>query len=180
MKKLVSTCLIAITLIITTPTALAAESEETTETTEREVGALGINVNVIHDTREATAQHYRFIGHEVAPNLFLSEKTQAEYIRRQRNRNHLSLVQEQLFTVSDIDTRVSDFETQTVLALLFAEGSFEPSRVMALPQYLETVHIPTWIIAMFVVLGMGVVACIGIIAGRHLSHLLHGRKQSGE
>lgn len=172
MKNIITVCLMLAIMFGITGNALASDETETAR------GALEINVDVIHDTREVTAEQHRFIGHEVAPNLFLGEKTQLEYQRRQQSREHLNSVQEQLFLDSGIDTRVSDFTTESVLNQLFAEGSLESSRVTRLPQYLETVNMPSWIIALFVVLGFGAVALIGITLGKHLSHLLHGRRQA--
>jgi len=173
-KTLITACLMPVLLLSLAVDAPASEETETDR------GSLEINANVIHDTREVTTDQHRLIGHEVAPHLFLEEKTQFEYQRRQESREQLSLVQKQLFLDSDIDARSSDFSTQSVLTLLFAEGSLEPSRVTGLIQYLETANMPTWIIGLIVVLGLVVVVCIGITFGKHLSHLLHGKKAHGE
>lgn len=172
MKKFITVCLILVLMLGITGSVLASDGEETVG------GALEINVDVIHDTREVTAGQHRLIGHEVAPNLFLGEKTQFEYQRRQQSRENLSSIQEQLFLNSDIDTRVRDFTTESVLSQLFAEESLESSRVTGLPQHLETVNMPSWVIALFVVLGLGIATFIGITLGKHLSHLLHGKRQA--
>lgn len=176
MKALIAICLMYALLL---GAAVDAPAPEETEA-ETERGSLEINASVIHDTRDVTNEQQRFIGHEVAPHLFLREKTQLEYRRRQENREHIRRVQEQLFLDKDIDSRVSDFDKQAVLPLLFAEGSLESLRTTALPQYLEAMRMPTWMIALFAVLGLSVVTWGGITLGRHFSHLLHGKKLTYE
>ena len=171
MKKLLTTIIITALILVSTVGAFASDEER---------GALEINVNVIHDTREVTGQQHRAIGNELAPNLFLSEKTEFENSRRQNYREHLLLVQEQLFLDTTINTRVSDFSTEIVIDRLFAEGSFETSRITTLPQYLETVNIPSWITILLVIIGLCLLSGLGIVVGKWISPILHGKKSAAQ
>jgi len=94
---------------------------------------------------------HRSIGHEVAPTLFLEQKTQAEDIRRQRSAEQLEPVQEQMFLGADTDSGRSGFSTEQAVAQLFAEESIETVRVASVAQNFESFIIPSWVIVLFVV-----------------------------
>jgi len=172
-SKLLACCFIALLFIGYVSSSISLASDE-------ESGNLEINVEALHDSGEVADNLHRSIGHEVAPTLFLEQKTQAEDTRRQRSVEQLELVQEQMFLDVDTDSGRSGFSTEQAVAQLFAEESVETVRVASVAQNFESAIIPRWVIVLFVVFGIGFAAMIGITLGKRFSYILHTSTTEGD
>ena len=125
-------------------------------------GQLGINANVIHDTREYVA-HQRSIGHEVAPGLFLQGMTEREEVRQENQIIKLAAIQDRLFLQ---ESQGEAFSPEVIRSSLFVEWPLEQVRELGeAPTGTITTPIPGWSIGIFLILGLAILAwgstCIG-------------------
>ena len=133
---------------------------------EPEPGQLIINDHVIYENREETA-HQRSIGHELVPNLFLSDMTERELSRRTLQETELAEAQALLFIYPQSE---DIFSTEKVQAILFTDQPLESVRVMSDSMSNTTVTaLPSWIVGMLVGAMLATLGYVGVIIGRRLA-----------
>ena len=154
------TIIIILCLFVTSTTALAAEEGQAEE------GQLEINTEALRDTRE-DVEHRRAIGHELAPTLFLCEMTEQEAKRQEAESAWFAEIQEILFLE---EFPPDTFSTEEIVSNLFLEHPLESVRVRGdTPSNHITTPMPTWAIAILLVLGLAVLIWIGVLFGRWLA-----------
>lgn len=151
MKRTLITVCIVLCMCAMSISALAAEE-----------GELEINAHVIRDTRE-DATHQRSIGHELAPTLFLEEKTEREALIQESELERFSKVQEVLFYEEFPE---DFFSTEEITKNLFVEHPLETVRIFGdVPSNEIITAMPLWAIVILMSAGFLALSGVGILIG---------------
>jgi len=143
-------------------------TEQDTHVTEPESrrGALGINTRVIHDTRDRDVTITSSIGYQVAPELFLTRKTDAQARIQAGYDKRLYQARAQSFVGGVRDSVVLDKAT----SVLFYNVSLE--QTVGGEGRIDATNDPTsmerWVLTFICAIGLA--TSLGIVLGKKYAH----------
>ena len=134
-------------------------------------GVLHIDDAVIHTTARHAGR--RLSVHEVAPTLFLEQKTSVEATRRAQDAAWLEGVRDELFHTGPTPTTTITYEVRSVL---FVDRPLDTVRATTQQGTPFSTPTPTWAVATLISAGLVAVALGGIVGGKLLATRARSRK----
>ena len=157
------------------PTLVFADGEyEDDEDRGYGQGDLHIRSQTIQDGQVALHDHFRPIGYEIAPFLFLEDMMEVENQRVAQNNDFIRTTRESLFLEEVPNIR---FDTSEIIDRLFTDEGVSDHQSGAVGVRERYFHVPTWVIMIGIVVATGFLVYVAVIFGQKLGHVIHKNKE---
>ena len=169
--------LLLVGFLLTPALSFANEDEENDESREYGKGDLHIQTQTIQDGQVVHHDHYRPIGYEIAPFIFLEDKMEIEAQRVERNAEFIISTRERLFLE---EAPKIGFDTSELIDRLFIEEEEFGHRSGSVGIKEHYFHVPIWVIVIGIVISSGFLGYVAVILGQRLGHVIYKNEEGEE